>query len=114
MAKGFFEISEEEIPALFEDTLQMYIQQGLEDGSIDPIQLQIDGEQLMSEEQRAGGQAIGQHYGVPMNLSQSQIMEQYGNKRAEQGRMKAEDNFSRERARAAQQQQQQPQGGQNG
>lgn len=111
-AKGFFQIEDEEVPALFEDTLQLYIENGLKDGSIDPIQLQIDGEQLMTKEQRAGGQALGQHFGVPMNLSQAQIMEQYGNQRALQGQMKAEDNFSRERARMAQAPPQR--GGQNG
>lgn len=108
-AKGFFTVTEEEIPELMEDTLQMYIKKGLDNGSIDPVQLQIDGESLMNEQQRAGGQAFAEHQGIPLELSQQQIMEQYGNNKAQQAKLAAEDKFSRERAKLVQQQQQQPQ-----
>ena len=107
-AKGFFEIADDEIEALLEDTIQMYVQRGLEDGSIDPIQLQIDTEQLMTKEQRAAGQAFAQKHGVPTSLSSQQIMEQYGNSKAREARLSAEDKFSKERAKMQQRPPQQP------
>lgn len=111
-SQQIFDVTEEEIPQLMEDVMQMYIENGLKDGSIDPIQLQIDGEKLMTKEQLAGGQAFAAKGGIPLSLSQQQMTEQYGNSRARQARIEAEDKFSRERARTVQQQQQpQPQGG---
>lgn len=71
-------VDEEESKMIFQDTLQDYIQTGLEDGSIDPIQLQQDTEPLLNDQQRQVGSQIAQQEGVPMEVNQNQMMASTG------------------------------------
>ena len=82
IAAGLFEQpSDEEISYIYQDTLQMYIEKGLKDGSIDPIQLQQDVEPLMNDEQRQAGLEMGKIAGVSSEPNQAAIIEQYANNR---------------------------------
>jgi hypothetical protein len=59
-----FTLEDGDMEAILEDTFQIYIKRGLDDGSIDPIQLQLETEKLMTEEQIAAGVTMG-HGKVP-------------------------------------------------
>ena len=63
------EPSEEEIGVIYQDTLQDFIETGLADGTIDPIELQQSVEPLMSDEQRKVGSAYAEKTGVPMEVN---------------------------------------------
>lgn len=82
MAAGLFEEpSEEDASFIFQDTLQIYIEKGLKDGSIDPIKLQRDIEPLMSPEQKAAGLAMGKQAGVGEEPDERAVMERYADQR---------------------------------
>jgi len=82
IAAGLFERpSDEDISFIYQDTLQIYIEKGLKDGSIDPIQLQKDIEPLLSDEQREAGMQIGQQAGVGEEPDERAVLEQYTNSR---------------------------------
>lgn len=83
-AAGWEQLDQQEMADIYEDTVQMVIERGLEDGSIDPIQLQLETEPLMTENQRAGGNALGQQGGVPEELQQGAMIEQHTNKKMRQ------------------------------
>lgn len=68
--------------AVIEDTYQMYIERGLDDKSIDPIQLQLEAEKVMSEEQTVGGLMMGQGQ-VPRQPNQQAVIEQYAQGKAD-------------------------------
>jgi len=99
------ELTEEDIAALYEDVLQAAIERGLSDGSIDPIQLQLEVEPLMDEDQkRAGtrfkedaelgdepsqGAMVNQHVGSKMRKQEAlNAQRQNKDKAALQGQMK--------------------------
>ncbi|RKX64117.1 MAG: hypothetical protein DRP42_06970 [Tenericutes bacterium] len=76
---GIFNVQDEaQITQIYQDTLQQYIESGIKDGSIDPIELQQSVEPLLSQEQQETGMAIGQQAGVapqPTNeMMNSQLM----------------------------------------
>lgn len=73
---AFQDVDEQSLKAITEDTYQLYIERGLIDKSIDPIQLQIEAEKAMTEEQAAAGLVMG-HEKVPTEPSQSAMTEQY-------------------------------------
>lgn len=83
IAAGLFEKpSDEDISFIYQDTLQIYIEKGLKDGSIDPVQLQRDVEPLMSDEQRKAGMAMAKETGVGDEPDQREIIERYATQRA--------------------------------
>lgn len=53
------QVSEEQLPQLLEDTMQIYIRQGIKRKSLDPVKLMRDAEKLMSPEQKAAGLKFG-------------------------------------------------------
>lgn len=71
-----FEAEEDMVEAIMEDTYQMYIERGLKDKSIDPIQLQIEAQKAMTKEQAAAGSMMGAG-SVPGQPSQQAMTEQY-------------------------------------
>jgi len=92
-AAGIFRVEEAELPELYQDALEMHVQKGLKDGSIDPIQLQLDTEELLTEQQKAGGMGLAEFTGTPQELSQAQMTEQYAQgqvRNAEAGRLDKE------------------------
>jgi len=71
-------IGEEEMKLIYQDTLQDYIEKGIQNGTIDPIELQQQTEPLMNQNQREVGTMLAQKGGVPMELTQQQMI---GNQR---------------------------------
>lgn len=60
-----FNISPEQAVPIYQETLQKYIQKGLKDGSIDPVELQAEVEPLLNEQQKQMGMEAGQAGGAP-------------------------------------------------
>ena len=73
---GFFEVTQDDFAPLLEDSLQTYVERGLKDGTIDPIELQLTAEKFTSENQRIAGLYHGQENGVPPAPQQQQIIYQ--------------------------------------
>lgn len=60
-ASGAFEKPDEgDIKAIVEDTYSQYVERGLKDRSIDPIQLQLEAEKFMDQDQLTAGLTMGQ------------------------------------------------------
>jgi hypothetical protein len=97
-----FEWNEEDLPALVEDAYQMYIERGLKDRSIDPIQLQVEAQKAMTEEQMAGGLVLG-HGKTPQQPDRRAMIEQYADGKAR----KATDRVGAMQAKKEAQQKQQ-------
>lgn len=75
-AAGWEDLTEDEFNGIYEDSLQMVIERGLADGSIDPIQLQLETEPLLDENQRAGAKAFQQEAGLEDEPSQAAMVDQ--------------------------------------
>jgi len=73
---GIFQTTKEDFPELYQDSLQMYIQRGLKDKSIDPIELQNTAEKFMTENQRIGGHFMAEKQGMPYEPQSTQMMAQ--------------------------------------
>jgi len=73
---GFFEVTQDDFAPLLEDSLQTYVERGLKNGTIDPIELQLTAEKFTSENQRIAGLYYGQENGVPPAPQQQQIIHQ--------------------------------------
>ncbi len=65
-------MSEEEMQPLLKETIQQYIQLGLKDKSIDPIELQTAVEPYLSDEETEIGLNMGSESSVPTELTQQQ------------------------------------------
>ncbi len=82
VAKGLWEPpDEEEQLAISEDTYQIFIEKGLADGSIDPVQLQLEVEPLMNEQQRAAGNHYSEVNSLRKEPDRSALVEQYANQK---------------------------------
>lgn len=73
---GFFEVTQDDFAPLLEDSLQTYVERGLKDGTIDPVELQLTAEKFTTENQRIAGLYHGQKNGVPPAPQQQQIIYQ--------------------------------------
>jgi hypothetical protein len=88
-AAQIFSIQGEEAMApILQETMQTYIQAGLKDKSIDPIELQQAVEPLMDDEQKAAGLEGAKAGGIPEAPNQMTAMEQYASKRQQNGMLK--------------------------
>ncbi len=79
-AAGFFNLdpeNEEIMTALVSNTMQPYLEKGIKDGSIDPIELQAKTEPLLTEEGRAQGLAMGAERGIDAEAGDRQVAESY-------------------------------------
>jgi len=74
-------IAEESFGEYLKTFLQTYIQKGLEDGSVDPVELQEAVEPLMDEQQKADGMSAGAALGVPEGAGIDTAMETYASKK---------------------------------
>jgi len=107
-AAGIFQVPEEEMTELYQDCIEIHIQKGLKDGSIDPIQLQLDTEELMTEHQKAGGMGLAEFSGTPQELSQAQMTEQYAQDQVRNAEAKGLDKKTKDKAQAMGKMQQGP------
>jgi len=73
--------TEDEVQAVLEDSIQMGVEQGLADGSIDPIKLQLDTEGLMDENQQKAGYAFMHEKGMPAEPREEAMIDQIANQR---------------------------------
>ncbi len=83
-------VDDEEAKLIYQDTLQDYIQKGLKDGSIDPIELQQGAEPLLNDAQKAEGAAMAEQGGVPMEVTQQQVLGNQQSVIKNQGQAKAQ------------------------
>lgn len=77
---GVFQVTKDDFKDLYQDSLQLFIQRGLKDGSIDPIELQLTGEAMMTENQKIGGHYLAQQTGIPHAPQQTQVLQQFENR----------------------------------
>lgn len=75
------DVGPERAKPILQNTMQQYIQQGLKDGSIDPVELQAKVEPLMDEEHRAAGLQGAQATGIPTEANEQTAMESYATQR---------------------------------
>ena len=74
---GFFNVTDEQgAGMILQNSFQLFIETGLKDKSIDPLELQEAVEPMMTDEQRGVGQQIGQEAGVPGEMSPQMATEQ--------------------------------------
>lgn len=104
---GFFQLSREDVIPIYENTLKQYIQKGLKDRTIDPIELQKTAESYMTPEQRQQGLALAKENGVSQEAGSMAAMEMYADQRVQKER----GVFQRKADAELQQQQQQRQAG---
>ena len=71
----------EQVQKILQDTFQMYIEDGVKKGRIDPIELQKLVEPMMSPEQKDFGMNAGAQFGVPGQPGVSAAMESYANQK---------------------------------
>ncbi len=90
-AAGLFQLeTEEEIAPILQDTMQQYIEKGLDEGSIDPVELQQKVEPLMNDEHRALGMEAASRSGIPDGPNQNTAMESYGRKMQHKGMLRGQ------------------------
>jgi hypothetical protein len=69
------EVSEDQQQAMLKSAMQQYIQKGLKDKSIDPVELQMAVEPLLTPEEQLIGRGVGEQTGTPGGPT-NQIMQQ--------------------------------------
>lgn len=74
---GIFKVGQEDFKDLYQDSLQTYIERGLKNGTIDPIELQLTGEKFMTQNQKIGGHYMAQEQDMPYEPQQTQMMKQF-------------------------------------
>lgn len=89
-AGGFFQLdAEKSIGPILKSAMQQYIERGLKDGSIDPVELQTMTEPLLNEQQKAAGMKSAGQHGLPGQANESVAMSSYGSKMQRKGMMQA-------------------------
>lgn len=80
------EITQDNFPKILQDTMQMYIQDGLKKKTIDPVELQKAIEPLLNDEQKQMGSEVAQKEGVPQELGVDYAMDKYADQRVQEDR----------------------------
>ena len=87
-AKGLWQIeSEEDIGALLQATMQKYIEKGLKEGTIDPVELQQKAEAMMVQEDRDAGMKMAEREGIPVEPNEHTAMEVYADRKVRKAGM---------------------------
>jgi hypothetical protein len=110
-AGGFFQLTQDQMPTIMESSMQLYIEKGLADGSIDPIELQEIAETHMTPEMKEEGLAAAEATGVSHQAGVGQAMEMHANSKVKQATDKMANEISAKERRGMMQQAQ-AQGGQ--
>jgi len=79
-AGGFFQLDPQDpnvLGPLVQSTVQPYVEEGLKNGTIDPVELQNKIEPMLTDEQRAQGGLMAQEQGMSMEANQGTAMETY-------------------------------------
>jgi hypothetical protein len=87
-AKGIFDIQDEqEISALLQGTMQKYIEKGLKEGTIDPVELQQKAEAMLAPEDREAALGMAEREGIPVEPNEHTAMEVYADKKVRKAGM---------------------------
>ena len=87
-AKGIFDIQDEqEISALLQGTMQKYIEKGLQEGTIDPVELQQKAEAMLAPEDREAALGMAEREGIPVEPNEHTAMEVYADKKVRKAGM---------------------------
>lgn len=87
-AAGIFQIEGEEAAGeIIKSTLQTYIEKGLKDKTIDPVELQEKVQPLLDEAGMGQGMEAASANGIPEKPDQMTAMEQYASKREQKAGM---------------------------
>jgi len=78
---GFYQLDEPTIAETMQNSFQLFIETGLKDKSINPIELQELVEPLLNEDQKQTGREAAQQAGIPGKMTQQMATEQYANQR---------------------------------
>ena len=85
-AGGFFKVNDEgQVKEILQTTIQTYVERGLKDGSIDPVELQAITEPLMEDSDKEEGIAYAKKEGLSMQADQDVAMEAFGQKKYREG-----------------------------
>ena len=76
------QLSQEELQPVLKEAIQFYIQRGLKNKTIDPIELQREAEALMTPEQREIGLKYGQEGGVPAEPTEGMAIRRFADQAA--------------------------------
>ena len=103
-AAGFFQVEgEEQQRDIMQATFQKYIEKGLKDGTVDPIELQSRVEPLLNEQQKQMGSGLGSQYNVAAQPDEMTMMEVFGKQREQQGLLKGRQEGQQPQASVQQQ-----------
>lgn len=94
LAGGFWQLTEDQMPPILQETMQKYIEVGIKKGTVDPLEIQGIAEKNLSPEQREQGLSMGQQTGVPGEMDNSVQMEAYASGRER----KMQDKFAQKEA----------------
>lgn len=108
---GLFEVDQTEGGQIIQDTLSKFVHQGIKDKTIDPIEIQMYAESLMTDEQRSEGYAAAEQGGLPTKPGVQQAMETYASERESQAVNKAAERQAGQNKQGMMQGIQQQQGG---
>lgn len=81
---GIFNLNEQGVTETMQNSFQLFVETGLKDKSIDPIELQEVVEPLMNSQQQQLGNEAAQQTGVPGRMSREMATEQHANKKVTQ------------------------------
>lgn len=88
-AAGIFNLqTEEEVGPIVKTTIQTYIEKGLADGTIDPVELQTLAEPRMTDDHKALGLEAAKGTGISMEADDRVAMQAYGQQMERKGAMK--------------------------
>ena len=85
-AGGFFEVNDDDqVKEILQTTIQTYVERGLKDGSVDPVELQAVAEPLLKDSDREEGLAYAKKEGLSMQADENVAMEAFGQKKYREG-----------------------------
>lgn len=86
---GLFNVeTEEEIGAILKETLQTYIEEGIHNGTVDPVELQQKAEVFMDDDHKQLGLQAASMSGIPNEANQNTAMQAYGAQQKRAGMLK--------------------------
>lgn len=110
---GFFNLNKDSMPPIIKSSLQQYVQTGLKNKTIDPIEVQQAAQSLMTPDEQAKGEALAVKNGYPARPGVQAAMDTYANKKVSVEKQKYIDIMNRmqqsQTQQSAQQNQQGPQ-----
>lgn len=111
-AAGFFDLKQEDMAPIVQESLKGFVQKGLSNGTLDPIEMQQVAESLMTPEDKEKAMQFTRKAGLPEKPGVRAAMEMYAGQKVSKEKQKYMQRMNAMKQRdsmAAQQQQQQEQ-----